>query len=106
MAEDLKESVCQAMGYFNKYHRYSIKQLASGYQEEITKYSDDKWEAPQRAARLSATVKNYKTSQMLCFIFDIAFKNELDLTPLVVKRLGEHKKVWGIYVAKQLKKPL
>ncbi|MCT8345535.1 hypothetical protein LG003_22570, partial [Photorhabdus kleinii] len=87
MAEDLKESVCQAMGYFNKYHRYSIKQLASDYQEEITKYSDDKWEAPQRAARLSATVKNYKTSQMLCFIFDIAFKNELDLTPLVVKRL-------------------
>jgi hypothetical protein len=32
-------------------------------------YSDDRWEAPQRAARLAAAVKRYKTSEMLRFIF-------------------------------------
>lgn len=51
-------------------------------------YSDDRWEAPQRAARLAAAVKRYKTSEMLRFIFaTIAYDPDPDLTPLAVKRL-------------------
>lgn len=50
-------------------------------------YRDDTWEAPQRAAQLSAAVKNYKTSQMNEFILDMAINSGIDLTPLVVKRL-------------------
>jgi hypothetical protein len=41
----------------------------------------------QRAARLSAAVKRYKTYRMLSFIFEIAESVDLDFTPLVVKRL-------------------
>jgi hypothetical protein len=51
-------------------------------------YSDDRWEAPQRAARLAAAVKRYKTSEMLRFIFaTIAYDPDPDLTPLAVRRL-------------------
>jgi hypothetical protein len=39
---------------------------------------------PQRAARLSAAVKRYKTYRMLNFIFEIADSIDLDLTPLTV----------------------
>ncbi|MFK3662739.1 hypothetical protein ACI2I2_19865 [Scandinavium sp. NPDC088450] len=87
MAEDYAQSVRQAAGYFNRYYRYPVERLAADYQDEIRKYSDDRWEAPQRAARLSAAVKNYKTSQMLIFIFDIGIEKGMDLTPLAVKRL-------------------
>ncbi len=55
---------------------------------EVAGYSDDRWEAPQRAARLAAAVKRYKTSEMLRFIFaTIAYDPDPDLTPLAVKRL-------------------
>lgn len=54
----------------------------------MARYSDDRWEAPQRAARLAAAVKRYKTSEMLRFIFaTIAYDPDPDLTPLAVKRL-------------------
>lgn len=36
---------------------------------------------------LSAAVKRYKTYRMLSFIFEIADSIDLDLTPLIVKRL-------------------
>ncbi|MCG6461785.1 hypothetical protein K6U44_15295 [Vibrio parahaemolyticus] len=49
----------------------------------------DNWEAPQRAARLSALTKNYKTSEMLIFVLHIALEIQLDLTPLVVRRLNK-----------------
>ncbi|HCB2859817.1 hypothetical protein [Klebsiella aerogenes] len=68
MDEGLIEAVRQAQGYFNFYHRYPIERLEADYQYEIRKFSNESWEAPQRAARLSAAVKNYKTSQMLSFI--------------------------------------
>lgn len=54
----------------------------------MANYSDNRWEAPQRAARLAAAVKRYKTSEMLRFIFaTIAYDPDPDLTPLTVKRL-------------------
>lgn len=56
----------------------------------LSKYRDDTWEAPQRAARLSAAVKRYKTYEMLYFFFQIADEAGLDYTPLVVKRLCAH----------------
>jgi hypothetical protein len=87
MNGELREAVRQAQSYFNHYHRYPLERLEADYQDEIHKFSNDSWEAPQRAARLSAAVKNYKTSQMLSFIFEIGMDHALDLTPLVVKRL-------------------
>ncbi len=87
MEEDLREIARQKLGYFTNYHRYPIERLEKDYEYEIINFSNEVWDAPKRAARLSAAVKNYKTSQMLIFIFDIALNNELDLTPLVVKRL-------------------
>ncbi|MEJ5074827.1 hypothetical protein WH357_21235 [Enterobacter ludwigii] len=90
MTEDFIEAVRQVQSYFNHYHRYPIERLEADYQDEIRKFSNDSWEAPQRAARLSAAVKNYKTSQMLSFIFEIGIDHALDLTPLVVKRLCQN----------------
>ncbi|EPY2086457.1 hypothetical protein ACXAPZ_004996, partial [Escherichia coli] len=55
---------------------------------EVANYSNDRWEAPQRASRLAASVKRYKTSEMLRFIFaTIAYDPDPDLTPLTVRRL-------------------
>lgn len=79
-----------AREYFFRHHRYTEEDLASDYQAELRKYRDDTWEAPQRAARLSATVKRYKTYEILYFLFKIADEVGLDCTPLVVKRLCAH----------------
>lgn len=48
---------------------YTAEKLEKDYLAEVANYSDDRWEAPQRAARLAAAVKRYKTSEMLRFIF-------------------------------------
>ena len=59
------ESVVErAREYFFRHHRYTEEDLASDYQAELRNYRDDTWEAPQRAARLSAAVKRYKTYEM------------------------------------------
>ena len=85
------ESVVErAREYFFRHHRYTEEDLASDYQAELRNYRDDTWEAPQRAARLSAAVKRYKTYEMLYFFFQIADEAGLDYTPLVVKRLCAH----------------
>ncbi|MGM8561953.1 cytoplasmic protein, partial [Enterobacter hormaechei subsp. steigerwaltii] len=64
--------------------------LSASCRAELRNYRDDTWEAPQRAARLSAAVKRYKTYEMLYFFFQIADEAGLDYTPLVVKRLCAH----------------
>lgn len=87
MKQDIAGSLRESLVYFNQYCRYPLERLEADYHNEIVNYQDDTWEAPQRAARLSAAVKNYKTSQMIEFIFDMAINSNLDLTPLVVKRL-------------------
>lgn len=67
---------------------YTAQNLEKDYLAELAKYSDDRWEAPQRAARLAAAVKRFKTSEMLRFIFaTIAHDPDPDLTPMAVKRL-------------------
>lgn len=67
---------------------YTAENLERDYLAEVANYSDDRWEAPQRAARLAAAVKRFKTSEMLRFIFaTIAYDPDPDLTPLAVKRL-------------------
>ncbi|HHR4969866.1 hypothetical protein [Enterobacter hormaechei] len=67
---------------------YTVENLERDYLSEISGYSDERWEAPQRAARLAAAVKRFKTSEMLSFIFStIAHDLDPDLTPLTVKRL-------------------
>lgn len=87
MSEDLKEKARSTMADFMEYYIYRLVLLQNAYHFEILNYSDEKWDAPKRAARLSAAVKNYKTSQMLLFIITIGIEDGLDLTPLVVKRL-------------------
>ncbi|MDE9429860.1 hypothetical protein [Xenorhabdus bovienii] len=76
------------MDYFLSNHVYTAENLNADYMAELANYSDTSWEAPQRAARLGAAVKRYKTSEMLCFIFStVAYEFDPDLTPLTVKRL-------------------
>lgn len=87
MSEDLKEKARRTMADFMEYYIYRLVLLQNAYHFEILDYSDEEWDAPRRAARLSAAVKNYKTSQMLLFIMSIGVEEGLDLTPLVVKRL-------------------
>ncbi|WP_313228468.1 cytoplasmic protein [Leclercia sp.] len=77
----------KARAIFLHKYTYSSEDLAADYQAELLNYSNEKWEYPQRAARLSAAVKRYKSFRMLCFIFEIADETELDFTPLIVKRL-------------------
>ncbi|EAS2063683.1 cytoplasmic protein [Salmonella enterica] len=85
-----ESAVERAREYFFRHHRYTEEDLASDYLAELRKYRDDSWEAPQRAARLSAAVKRYKTYEMLYFFFQIADEAGLDYTPLVVRRLCFH----------------
>ena len=87
MSEDLKEKARRTMADFMEYYIYRLVLLQNAYHFEILDYSDEEWDAPRRAARLSAAVKNYKTSQMLLFIISIGVEEGVDLTPLVVKRL-------------------
>ncbi|WP_074024951.1 hypothetical protein [Xenorhabdus eapokensis] len=86
----MKEATKQAMDYFLRSKVYTVEKLKADYMAELADYSDGIWEAPQRAARLGAAVKRYKTSEMLCFIFATVtneYKFDPDLTPLTVKRL-------------------
>ncbi|WP_279511219.1 cytoplasmic protein [Klebsiella pneumoniae] len=85
MAEESQTE--QSRAYFYRNFKYTLEHLARDYQAELQRYSDESWEFPQRAARLSAAVKRYKTYRMLSFIFEIADDIDLDLTPLIVKRL-------------------
>lgn len=85
MAEESQTE--QSRAYFYRNFTYTLEHLARDYQAELQLYSDDSWEYPQRAARLSAAVKRYKTYRMLSFIFEIADDIALDLTPLIVRRL-------------------
>jgi len=85
MAEESQTE--QSRAYFYRNFTYTRDHLARDYRAELLHYRNDSWEFPQRAARLSAAVKRYKTYRMLCFIFEIADSIELDFTPLIVKRL-------------------
>mgnify|MGYP003693528327 CR=1 FL=1 len=84
MSEDLKEKARSTMADFMEYYIYRLVLLQQAYQIEMLGYTDEQWDAPRRAARLSAAVKNYKTSQMLLFIISIGVEEGVDLTPLVV----------------------
>lgn len=84
----LREATRKAMDYFLRAERYTLERLEADYLAELARYSDASWKAPQRAARLGAAVKRYKTSEMLCFIFaTVPYEFDPDLTPLTVKRL-------------------
>lgn len=84
----MRDETKEAMRLFIGGRCYTVANLERDYLAEVAGYSDDRWEAPQRAARLAAAVKRYKTSEMLRFIFaTIAYDPDPDLTPLAVKRL-------------------
>ncbi len=84
----MRDETKEAMRLFIGGRCYTVANLERDYLGEVAGYSDDRWEAPQRAARLAAAVKRYKTSEMLRFIFaTVAYDPDPDLTPLAVKRL-------------------
>ncbi|HDG9792113.1 TPA: hypothetical protein ACHOYU_005067 [Raoultella planticola] len=84
----MRDETRDAMRLFLGGRCYTAENLERDYMAELASYSDERWEAPQRAARLAAAVKRYKTSEMLRFIFaTIAYDPDPDLTPLAVKRL-------------------
>ncbi|NPE55889.1 hypothetical protein HLB25_10240 [Dickeya dadantii] len=84
MREETKESMRMFFGG----RCYTAENLERDYIAELAGYNATRWEAPQRAARLAAAVKRFKTSEMLRFIFaTIAYDPDPDLTPLTVKRL-------------------
>ncbi|KAF0661945.1 hypothetical protein L245_31680, partial [Salmonella enterica subsp. enterica serovar Worthington str. BCH-4719] len=84
MRDETKEAMRMFLGCVTS----AAENLERDYLAEVVGYSDDRWEAPQRAARLAAAVKRYKTSEMLRFIFaTVAHDPDPDLTPLTVKRL-------------------
>ncbi|ECG9331084.1 hypothetical protein FO199_20580 [Salmonella enterica] len=84
----MRDETKEAMRMFLGGRCYTAENLERDYLAEVTDYSDDRWQAPQRAARLAAAVKRYKTSEMLRFIFaTVAYDPDPDLTPLTVKRL-------------------
>ncbi|HAP0150923.1 TPA: hypothetical protein IRP92_005074 [Escherichia coli] len=84
----MRDKTRKAMSMFLDGRSYTAENLERDFLSELSRYSDDRWEAPQRGARLAAAVKRYKTSEMLRFIFaTIAYDPDPDLTPLAVKRL-------------------
>ncbi|EMJ2323839.1 hypothetical protein V7L32_004309 [Salmonella enterica] len=84
----MRNETKEAMRMFLGGRCYTAENLERDYLSEVAGYSDDRWEAPQRAARLAAAVKRYKTSEMLRFIFaTVAHDPDPDLTPLTVRRL-------------------
>lgn len=84
----MRNETKEAMHLFMGGRCYTVQNLEKDYLAELAGYCDERWEAPQRAARLAAAVKRYKTSEMLRFIFaTIAYDPDPDLTPLTVKRL-------------------
>lgn len=84
----MRDETKEAMRLFIGGRCYTEANLERDYLAEVAGYSDERWEAPQRAARLAAAVKRYKTSEMLRFIFaTVAYDPDPDLTPLAVKRL-------------------
>lgn len=86
MMEESLELLTAKRHFYEHYH-YSKEFLKQEYLGEVYLYRDDQWTAPQRAARISAIVKRYKTSQMIAYVLDIASEMQLDLTPVAVKRL-------------------
>ncbi|EQA1245050.1 hypothetical protein AT500_003379 [Escherichia coli] len=84
----MRDETEKALSIFLGSKCYSTGDLESDFLREVDRFRNDHWEAPQRAARLAAAVKRYKTSQMLDFIFTtIAHDPDPDLTPLTVRRL-------------------
>ena len=65
----MRDETKEAMRLFIGGRCYTVANLERDYLAEVAEYSDDRWEAPLRAARLAAAVKRYKTSEMLRFIF-------------------------------------
>lgn len=56
----MRDETKEAMRMFLGGRCYTAENLERDYLAEVPGYSDDRWEAPQRAARLAAAVKRYK----------------------------------------------
>lgn len=77
----MRDKTREAMRLFLGGRCYTAEKLEKDYLAEVANYSNDRWEAPQRASRLAASVKRYKTSEMLRFIFaTIAYDPDPDLS--------------------------
>nr|QWP89215.1 hypothetical protein IHCLGBEB_00018 [Escherichia coli] len=48
---------------------YTAEKLEKDYLAEVANYSNDRWEAPQRASRLAVYVKRVTRHQKCCALF-------------------------------------
>lgn len=67
----------------------NFKEFKDGYLLQIDRYVEVYYNAPQRAALLSAAVKKYKTAQAYAFLYQISQDYQIDLTPLAARRLSK-----------------
>ncbi len=70
----------------------SPEELWRDFEAEIRKFSIAEYDFPVRAARLSAAVKRFKTSEMIRFLINVAQWElddgiEVELTPSLAKKL-------------------
>lgn len=56
----MRDKTREAMRLFLGGRCYTAEKLEKDYLAEVANYSNDRWEAPQRASRLAASVKRYK----------------------------------------------
>ncbi|EBS2630107.1 hypothetical protein DRW92_23875 [Salmonella enterica subsp. enterica serovar Anatum] len=56
----MRNKTREAMRLFLGGRCYTAEKLEKDYLAEVANYSNDRWEAPQRAARLAASVKRYR----------------------------------------------
>ena len=73
--------------FYNDRYEYTKEDLKQDFMDEIKRYSNNYYDFHQRAARLGAAVKRYKTSEAIKFIINIAMDENLDITPTLAKKL-------------------
>ncbi|EFA4795338.1 hypothetical protein E0N19_17990 [Escherichia coli] len=56
----MRDKTREAMRLFLGCRCYTAEKLEKDYLAEVANYSNDRWEAPQRASRLAASVKRYR----------------------------------------------
>lgn len=80
-------NVCKFEQCFLSRFVFTLSDLKSAYFFEIDAFNASEYDYHKRAARLSAAVKRYKTSEMIKFVLEKNNDDWFDLTPLTVKRL-------------------
>lgn len=77
----------EAMRLFLGGRCYTAEKLEKDYLAEVANYSNDRWEAPQRASRGCQRKALQDIRNAALYFATIAYDPDPDLTPLTVRRL-------------------